>query len=134
MTNLDAFFCKVYTYYVEKGFWCMIAARITNLLSDHTHKHTQVALLAVSEVVLVCMSHLPISRLLSLCAPPLSTLAFTISFSTFLLLFVNWHAFFFCDSGDCDAIVSFRAQVFTRYARARLAATESREKRRQIDC
>jgi hypothetical protein len=33
ITNLDAFFCKVYTYYVEKGFWCMIAARITNLLS-----------------------------------------------------------------------------------------------------
>ena len=32
VTNLDAFFCKVYTYYVEKGFWCMIVARITNLL------------------------------------------------------------------------------------------------------
>ena len=33
VANLDAFFSKVYTYYVEKGFWCMITARITNLLS-----------------------------------------------------------------------------------------------------
>ena len=33
ISNLDAFFSKVYTYYIEKGFWCMIAARVTNLMS-----------------------------------------------------------------------------------------------------
>jgi hypothetical protein len=33
ISNLDAFFTKVYVYYVEKGFWCMVATRITNIMS-----------------------------------------------------------------------------------------------------
>jgi len=74
ISNLDAFFTKVYTYYVEKGFWCMIATRITNIV----------------------------------------TLAFTICFSSFLLLFINWHALLFCSSSSsCDDVVRLRSNVFS---------------------
>ena len=31
--NLDEFFGWVYEYYVEKGYWCMILSRITNLIT-----------------------------------------------------------------------------------------------------
>jgi hypothetical protein len=41
-----------------------------------------------------------------------STLAFTICFSSFLLLFVNWHSLLFCDS-SCDDVVGFRSDVFS---------------------
>lgn len=32
IANLDSFFFKMYNYYVEKGFWCIIVSRLTNLL------------------------------------------------------------------------------------------------------
>jgi len=44
----------------------------------------------------------------------LSTLAFTICFSTFLLLFVQWRTLFFCSTDStCDAILGLRSGVFT---------------------
>ena len=75
VSNLDAFFTKVYTYYVERGFWCMIATRLTNLL----------------------------------------TLAFTICFSTFLLLFIQWNSLLFCSNNEeCDDVVGLRQHVFSQ--------------------
>lgn len=47
---------------------------------------------------------------------PSSTLAFTICFSSFLLLFVNWHSILFCDS-NCDDIVGFRSDAFSKSVR-----------------
>ncbi|CAM6017248.1 unnamed protein product [Sphagnum balticum] len=50
ITDLDRFFERVYQYYCDKGFWCIVTQWLVELL----------------------------------------TLGFTISFSGFLLLFVNW--------------------------------------------
>lgn len=84
VTNLDAFFSKVYYYYVEEGFWCIVVTRATNLI----------------------------------------TLGFTIGFSTFLLLFVNWTNLFLCSSaslhfkgspgeeGPCSKAQIVRNEVF----------------------
>lgn len=67
VANLDAFFSRVYSYYVEEGFWCIVLTRLTGLV----------------------------------------TLAFTICFSSFLLLFVNWYWLIHCtDSPDlCEQVV-----------------------------
>lgn len=62
-SNLDRFFSRLYSYYLEKGFWVILLSRVLNLL----------------------------------------TLAFTILFSGFLLLFVNWGAIHECGrDDDCD--------------------------------
>ena len=62
-SNLDRFFLRLYSYYLEKGFWVILLSRVLNLL----------------------------------------TLAFTILFSGFLLLFVNWGAIHACGrDDDCD--------------------------------
>lgn len=58
VANLDAFFSRVYNYYIEEGFWCIVLTRVASLL----------------------------------------TLAFTILFSSFLLLFVNWYGLVNCSS------------------------------------
>ena len=62
-SNLDRFFSRLYSYYLEKGFWVILLSRVLNLL----------------------------------------TLAFTILFSDFLLLFVNGGAIHACGrDDDCD--------------------------------
>ncbi len=63
--NLDAFCSKVYNYYVEKGFWCIVTSRLTSLVN----------------------------------------LAFTVCFSTFLLLFVNWGRVVRCGADECSGII-----------------------------
>lgn len=64
-------------YYIEKGFWCMIISRFTNLI----------------------------------------TLAFTILFSTFLFLYIDWSSLLFCsDTDGCDQAVGLRQHVFSKYA------------------
>jgi autophagy-related protein 9 len=73
VSNLDAFFSKVYNYYLEEGFWCIVVGRITNLV----------------------------------------TLGFTVCFSTFLLLFVDWPALIHCSSvASCANVQVVRSNVF----------------------
>jgi hypothetical protein len=50
--------------------------------------------------------------MLPLSCSSLSTLAFTICFSTFLLLFVNWHSLVFC-TAECEEAVGFSNGIFT---------------------
>jgi autophagy-related protein 9 len=59
VADLDQFFARMYAYYRERGFLCIVLARITHLLS----------------------------------------LAFTILFSVFLFLFVDWTRLMQCHSG-----------------------------------
>ncbi len=62
-SNLDRFFSRLYSYYLEKGFSVILLSRVMNVL----------------------------------------TLAFTIFFSGFLLLYVNWGAIHECGrDDDCD--------------------------------
>ncbi len=58
--DLDVFFTQVYTFFKEKGLWCMVTSRLINLVN----------------------------------------LGFTIFFSTFLFLFVDWQALSVCGEGD----------------------------------
>ncbi len=105
ISNLDAFFTKVYVYYVEKGFWCMIATRITNIMSV-----TQMREESGSMLPGICRSSHSLAGCLSAC----STLAFTICFSSFLLLFVKWSSMFFCSSNEsCEDILGLRSGVFS---------------------
>src|SRR5690606_27738021 len=50
---------------------------------------------------LVCLSHSH------------STLAFTICFSTFLLIFINWRSLLFCSSSTCDDVIRLRRDVWS---------------------
>jgi hypothetical protein len=75
VANLDAFFSQLYEYYLEKGFWCIVVSRVTNLF----------------------------------------TVAFTIIFSCFLLVFIDWVALFSCkDDKECSAenLKYLRSNVF----------------------
>jgi len=67
-SNLDVFFTEAYEYYREHGMACIIASRVTDLI----------------------------------------TLGFTIIFSTFLFLFVEWRSLMKCDSEDtCSDLESY---------------------------
>lgn len=59
IADLDRFFERIYQYYCDKGFWCIVTQWIVELL----------------------------------------TLGFTISFSGFLLLFVNWSGLLHAECG-----------------------------------
>ena len=56
--NLDAFFLKIYSYYVGNGFVCSVLSRLTGLVN----------------------------------------LGFTICFSTFLMIYVDWSGIMSCRS------------------------------------
>lgn len=58
--DLDVFYTHVYTFFKEKGLWCMITSRLVNLVN----------------------------------------LGFTIFFSTFLFLFVDWAALSVCGEAE----------------------------------
>jgi hypothetical protein len=69
--DLDVFFTQVYTFFKEKGLWCMVTSRLVNLVN----------------------------------------LGFTIFFSTFLFLFVDWRALSVCgedeDGQECGNFSSY---------------------------
>lgn len=58
---------------------------------------------------------LSLATCICLCIHPFihSTLAFTICFSTFLLIFINWHSLLFCSSSTCDDVITLRHDVFS---------------------
>ena len=60
INNLDKFFLTLYSYYLEKGFWPMVASR-------------------TSDIIII---------------------AFTMFFSTFLFLFVNWSEVLKCTTEE----------------------------------
>jgi len=97
--NLDEFFTRMYRYYHAKGFPSMLASTITNLM-------------CVVCVVHVCMCYRHLTTSLRhagsmWCFPShwwvgwchCSTLAFTVTFSTFLLVFVQWTNLLTCGEG-----------------------------------
>jgi len=97
--DLDHLFLNVYKYYAEKGFWCIFFSGLTNLL------YVTVKFFDVFDV------H---SRVISCFC--FRILAFTILFSTFLVLCVSWGNIFRADCRDeesCNQIVGLRNDIFT---------------------
>ena len=81
--NLDDFFTRMYRYYHDKGFPSILASHITSLMCV-VHMHAR-------HVVQLCVGG-GVTWVLCFLQPTgtHSTLAFTVSFSTFLLVFVDW--------------------------------------------
>jgi len=74
INNLDKFFLTLYSYYLEKGFWPMVASR-------------------TSDIIII---------------------AFTMFFSTFLFLFVNWSEVLKCTTEEaCKNVDGYRSDVLS---------------------
>ena len=89
VSDLDAFFSRMYAYYYERGFWCILASRVAHLMCALARAGARRCRQAP---VAARRAHSPRRRR--------SVLGFTIVLSTFLLAFMNWTKLLTCHDED----------------------------------